>query len=157
MWHPKFDVLVKVLWPNVSKALNGKHLTTLFPPIKCQKTLGFDIYHFECRLYKILLLIHGWLLLLLWDSVNFSMFCCVNFVSILVLQSSRWGRESWLFCFVCLPGVSWLLCGSTSRYYGFVCSLSLCFFLIILNYYFCLNDDPRLSLSYPIERSRLTH
>ena len=30
------------------------------------------------------------------------------FMSILVLQSSRWGREreSWLLCFVCLPGVS---------------------------------------------------
>ena len=28
------------------------------------------------------------------------------FVSILVLQSSRWGRESWLLFFVCLPGVS---------------------------------------------------
>ena len=27
-------------------------------------------------------------------------------VSILVLQSSRWGGESWLLCFVCLPGVS---------------------------------------------------
>ena len=28
------------------------------------------------------------------------------FMSILVLQSSRWGRESWLLCLVCLPGVS---------------------------------------------------
>ena len=27
------------------------------------------------------------------------------FVAILVLQSSRWVRESWLLCFVCLPGV----------------------------------------------------
>ena len=24
-------------------------------------------------------------------------------MSILVLQSSRWDRESWLLCFVCLP------------------------------------------------------
>ena len=29
-----------------------------------------------------------------------------NFVSILVLQLSRWERESWLLCFVYLPGVS---------------------------------------------------
>ena len=28
------------------------------------------------------------------------------FMSILVLQLSRWGRESWLLCLVCLPGVS---------------------------------------------------
>ena len=26
-------------------------------------------------------------------------------MSILVLQSSSWGRESWLLCLVCLPGV----------------------------------------------------
>ena len=38
---------------------------------------------------------------------------CSMFVRyILVLQSSRWGRKSWMLCFVCLPGVSWLLCGS---------------------------------------------
>ena len=32
------------------------------------------------------------------------------FVYIPVLQSSRWGRQSWLLCFVRLPGVSCLLC-----------------------------------------------
>ena len=47
-----------------------------------------------------LLLIPCGLLLRLWDSV-----IILCFVSILVLQSSRWGRESWLLCFVCLPGV----------------------------------------------------
>ena len=36
----------------------------------------------------------------------------------IVLKSSRWGRESWLLCYVCLPGVSWLLCGSSSRCLG---------------------------------------
>ena len=34
---------------------------------------------------------------------NCSMLCCALF---LVLQSSGWGRESWLLSFVCLPGVS---------------------------------------------------
>ena len=29
-----------------------------------------------------------------------------GFMSILVLQSSWWGRENWLLCLVCLPGVS---------------------------------------------------
>ena len=46
------------------------------------------------------------LLLPLWDSVNVLCFVVHYLVSILVLQSSRWGRESWLLCFVCLPGVS---------------------------------------------------
>ena len=64
-----------------------------------------------------------WLLLPLWDSVVVLCFIMRYFVSILALQSSRWGRESWLLCFVCLPGVSWLLCGSSSRHHGFVCSL----------------------------------
>ena len=54
------------------------------------------------------------------------------FISILVLQSSWWGRESWLLCLVFLPGVSWLLCGSSSRCHEFVCSLWLWYFLIKL-------------------------
>ena len=55
---------------------------------------------------------------------------------LLVLQSSWWGRESWLLCLICLPGVSWWLGGSSSRCHGVVCSLWLCYFLIILTYYF---------------------
>ena len=58
------------------------------------------------------------------------------FMSILVLQSSWWGRESWLFCLICPPGVSWWLCGSSSRCRGVVCGLWLWYFLIILTYYF---------------------
>ena len=58
------------------------------------------------------------------------------FMSILVLQSSWWGRESWLLCLICLPGVSWWLSGSSSRCHGVVCSLWLWYFLIILTYYF---------------------
>ena len=45
------------------------------------------------------------LLLPLWVSVIVLCFVVRYVVSILVLQSSR----SWLLCFVCLPGVSWLL------------------------------------------------
>ena len=81
------------------------------------------------------LLIRGWLLLPLWDSVIVLCIVVRYFVSILVLQSSRWGRKSWLLCFVCLPGVSWLLYGYSSRCYGFVCRLWLWYFLIILTYY----------------------
>ena len=54
---------------------------------------------------------------------------------ILVLQSSWWGRESWLLCLICLPGVSWWLSGSSSRCHWVVCGLWLWYFLIILTYY----------------------
>ena len=35
-----------------------------------------------------------------------SLFCYAYFMSFLVLQSSRWGRESWLLYFYCLLVVS---------------------------------------------------
>ena len=57
-------------------------------------------------------------------------------MSIQVLQSSWWGRESWLLCLICLPGVLWWLSGSSSRCHGVVCSFWLWYFLIILSYYF---------------------
>ena len=50
----------------------------------------------------LLLLIRCLLLLPLWDSVIDLCFVVRYFVSILVLQSSQLGRESWLPCFVCL-------------------------------------------------------
>ena len=53
-------------------------------------------------------------------------------MAILVLQSSWSGRESWLLCLVCLPDVSWWLCGSSLWCHGFVCGLWLWYFLIIL-------------------------
>ena len=84
----------------------------------------------------LLLLIRCWVLLPLWDSVIVLCFAVRYFVSIQVLQSSRWGRESWLLCFICLPGVSWLLCRSSLRCHGFVCSLWLWYFLIILTHNF---------------------
>ena len=67
---------------------------------------------------------------------NVICFVVVYFMSILVLQSSWWGRESWLLCLICLPGVSWWLSGSPSRCRGVVCGLWLWYFLIILTYYF---------------------
>ena len=57
-------------------------------------------------------------------------------MSILVLQSSWWGRESWLLYLICPPGVSWWLSGSSSRCHEVVCGLWLWYFLIILTYYF---------------------
>ena len=39
-------------------------------------------------------------------------------MSILVLQSSWWGRENRLLCLICLPGISWWFSGSSSRCHG---------------------------------------
>ena len=71
----------------------------------------------------LLLLICCWLLLLLWDSVVVLCFVVRCFVSLLVLRSFWWGGGGSLLCLVCLPGVLWLLCGSSSWCSGFVCSL----------------------------------
>ena len=54
----------------------------------------------------LLLLIRCLLLLQLWDSVIGLCFVVRYLVSILVLQSSPWRRESWLPCFVFLPCVA---------------------------------------------------
>ena len=86
----------------------------------------------------LLLLTFCSLLLPLWESVIVLCFVVRCFVSFLVLQSSWWGRESWLLCLICLPGVSWWLGGSSSRCHGVVSSLWLWYFLIILTYYFGL-------------------
>ena len=46
------------------------------------------------------------LLLPLWESVIVLGFVVRYFMSILVLQSSCKGSESWLLCLGCIPGVS---------------------------------------------------
>ena len=93
----------------------------------------------------LLLLTFCLLLLLLWESVIILSFVVRYFMSILVLQSSWWGRESWLLCLICLPGVSWWLSGSSSWCHGVVCSLGLWYFLIILTYYFFIQVSGRNS------------
>ena len=95
----------------------------------------------------LLLLTFCLLLLPLWEFVIVLCFVVRCFVSVLVLQSSWWGRESWLLCF-CLPGVSWWLSGSSSRCHGIVCGLWLWYFLIILTYYFCENNSMALYKYY---------
>ena len=67
---------------------------------------------------------------------NCSMYVVRYSISILVLPSSWSGRESWLLCLICLPVVSWWLCGSSLQCNGFVCCLWLWYYLIILTYYF---------------------
>ena len=71
-----------------------------------------------------------WLLLPLWGSVFVPCFVVHCYVSFLVLQSSWWGRESWLLYFVFLVS-----CSSSSRCRGLVCSVCLWYFLIILIFF----------------------
>ena len=65
------------------------------------------------KVVVLLLLIYCQLLLPLWGSVFVPCFVVHCFVSFLVLQSSWWGRESWLLYLVGLPGALCLLlfCG----------------------------------------------
>ena len=72
------------------------------------------------------------LLFPLWESVIVLCFVVCYFMSVLELKSSWCGRESWLLCLICLPGVSWWLSYSSSRCHGVVCSLWSWYFLIIL-------------------------
>ena len=60
----------------------------------------------------LLLLTFCLLLLLLWEAVIVLCFGVRYFMSILVLQSSWCGREGWLLCLICFPGVSGWLSGS---------------------------------------------
>ena len=86
----------------------------------------------------LLLLTFCLLLLPLWESVIVLCFVVCYFMSVVVL--SWWGRKSWLLCWICLPAVSWWLSGSSSRCHGVVCGLWLWYLLIILTYYFRIND-----------------
>ena len=54
----------------------------------------------------LLLMTFGLVLLQLWKFVIVICFVVRYFMSSLVLQSSLWGRESWLLRLICLPGVS---------------------------------------------------
>ena len=56
-----------------------------------------------CSKTVVLLLLYS-LLLPLWDSVTVLCFVVRSFVSI-VFQLYLWGKESWLLCLVCRPGV----------------------------------------------------
>ena len=95
-----------------------------------------------CSKAVVLLLLTFCLLLLpLSESVIVICFVVRYFMSIPILQSSWWGRESWLLCLVCVLGVSWWLSCSSSRCHGVVCGFWLWYFLIILTYYFFSSLD----------------
>ena len=73
-------------------------------PVPCRFSY-FGCFSLNASLV-LLLLTFCLLLLPLWESVIVLCFVVRYFMSILVLQSSGWGRESWLLCLICLPGVS---------------------------------------------------
>ena len=77
----------------------------------------------------------------IWCSGSGMVLDCIDSWSL--SSSLHWKATTssiWLFCLACLPGVSWLLCDSSSRCCGFVCNLWLWYFLIILTYYFCTSS-----------------
>ena len=135
-----------------------------FPPLKprghlylnsiCRLLRTMETYgsRLHCRHQRRRLCVpcHPFCLLLrpLWESVIVLCFVVCYYMSILKLQSSWWGRESWLLCLICLPGVSWWLSGSSSWCHGVVCCLWLCYFLIILTYYFWLIPVENASISF---------
>ena len=84
-------------------------------------------------------------------SVIVLCFVVRHFMSILVLQSSWWRRESWLLCLICLPGVSWGLSSSSSRCHRVACGLWLWYFLIILTYYFRGNKKIQNDAEWPFK------
>ena len=121
----------------VRHLVNKNNLTALYAEYKLGVCRGW--IQSILQLENVLLLLTFCLLLLpLWKSLTVLCFVVRYFMSILVLQSSWWGRESWLLCLICLPGVSWWVSGSSSRCHGVVCGLWVWYFLIILTYYFWL-------------------
>ena len=105
-----------LIWRTVSRQVDEAI------PLDYPRHMGF------CRLKHVVLL-----LLIVTPTVGFcncSMFCC----ALLCVHSSfaiiSMGKRE-LVALLCLPGVSRLLCGASSRCHGFVCSLWLLYFLII--------------------------
>ena len=84
---------------------------------------------------------------------NCSMFCCTFFYVPSSFAITLMGKSKLVALLSCLPGVSWLLCGSSLRCHGLVCSLWLWYFLIILTYYYYFSFSAPLS---HYQSSRLT-
>ena len=117
---------------------NVKHqISDLHVHVFWYTQIVYSVESVRSKAVVLLLLTFCLLLLPLWESVIVLCFVVRYFMPILVLQSSWWGRESWLLCLICLPGVSWWLSGSSSQCHRVVCVLWLWYFLIILTYCFC--------------------
>ena len=112
---------------NLGRRLGTSKMHLSPPPLPWLRLLSVRTYKAVVQL----LLTFCLLLLPLLESVIVLCFVVRYFMSILVLQSSWWGRESWLLCLICLPGV-WWLSGSSSRCHGVVCGFWLGYFLIVL-------------------------
>ena len=111
--------------------LEGLHASWTFPVLQQQQNLGRRFgtskMHLSPWWLRLLSVLRRWFCCC-WlfvycyshcgESVIVLCFAVRYFMSILVLQSSWEGRESWLLCLICLPGVSWWLSGSSSRCHG---------------------------------------
>ena len=99
---------------------------------------------FSSKAEVLFLLICG-LLLPLWGFVFVPNFVVHCFVSFLVLQSSRLGREGWLLYFVFLVSCDCyvaLPCGAVG--WSAVCDCAMWYFLIILTRFFYMAKFPNL-------------
>ena len=139
IWLECFSMMIHCIrWPpcelNISLFQQQQNLGRRFGTSKMH--LSPLVAKAAVRSKAVVLLLLTFCLLLQWESVIVLCFVVCYIMSILVLQSSWWGRESWLLCLICLPGVSWWLSGSSSRCHGIVGGLWLWYFLIILTYYF---------------------
>ena len=86
---------------------------------------------------------------------NCSMICCTLLYvhsRFAIILMPWWGRGSWLLCLVCLADDPWLLCGSSSRCHGLVCSLWMWYFLI--NSHFLFLKEPRIDSHLWFSRGR---
>ena len=134
-WTSPLCVLPVFIWDNISCfQLDGLNASWTFLVLQQQQNLGRRFGTSKMHLSPpvawaavrskavvLLLLTFCLLLLPLWKSVIVLCFVVRYFMYILVLQSSWWGRESWLLCLICLLGVLWWLSGSSSRCHGVVC------------------------------------
>ena len=78
------------------------------------------------------------------------MLCNVDLSAILVLQSTCWGKRSWLLYFNCVLAVVWLSMFrvSSSRCPRLVCDMWLWYFLVILK---CLSEKGGLVMYFTVK------
>ena len=90
-------------------------------------------------------------LLQLWESVTVLCFVVSYIMSLLVLQSSWWGRRELVVLLGLSPWCLVIVVCFSSRCYGFVYSLWLWYFLVILAYYFCISNIICNSVKYKMK------
>ena len=121
-------------------------------PLKKNTKKWFSIFNYSLMQVKSITgCSKGSILQYFWPSLSYQFVIKTFVLSIFKwpcqtgFTGSQWGRESWLLCFVCLPDVSWLVCGCSSRCHWFVRILWLWYFLIILTIFTVVFLPPKIS------------